>query len=36
MERLIVDTGIWYAVLDKRDSRMIYAEDILPILFMVL
>lgn len=32
MERLIVDTGIWYAVLDKRDSRMNYAEDIAKVL----
>lgn len=28
MKRLIVDTGIWYALLDKADSRAIYADTI--------
>lgn len=32
MKRLIVDTGIWYAVLDKTDSRMECADDIAKIL----
>lgn len=28
MKRLIVDTGIWYALLDKADSKAIYADTI--------
>ncbi len=28
MKRLIVDTGIWYAFLDKKDSKHAYVEEI--------
>lgn len=32
MERLIVDTGIWYALLDKTDSKAKFADRIMDII----